>query len=116
MCANSQVAGERQLNQRNRAMRSAIFMVEAHPRKTQNYDPRKFGAFFLKNRGDDNCFFSFYLYIKEGNLLVFLRLHCELDGWVLGVQVTQELTQGLSTMWPGGKDIIYVSDPEVGFS
>ena len=56
----------------------------------------------------DNCFFSFYLYIKKGNLLVFLHLHCELDGWVLGVQVTQELFQGLSTMWPGGKDIIYV--------
>ena len=48
-------------------------------------------------------------------LLVFLRLHCELDGWVLGVQVTQELIQGLSTMWPGGKDVIYASDPEVGF-
>ena len=40
--------------------------------------------------------------------MVFLHLHCELDGWVLGVQVTQELIQSLSTMWPGGKDIIYV--------
>ena len=42
--------------------------------------------------------------------MIYLRLHCGLVDWVLGVQVAQELIQGLSTMQPGGKDIIYVPD------
>ena len=55
---------------------------------------------------------SLYEYIKIGDLSILLLLHGELDGCLLGVQVSQELIQGLGVMWPDGEDIIYIPYPE----
>ena len=53
--------------------------------------------------------------VKERDGVVGFPFMCELDTWGEGVQFCEETWQFFCVVWPGGKDVVYVSYPNGGF-
>ena len=61
-----------------------------------------------------SSFLFLYQDIKKVDLVIILFLPCELDLWVLLVQVYMELLKLVHTMWPKDECVINLSTPHSG--
>ena len=67
-----------------------------------------------EDRGPGCCSSPLQLHVQESNSAFRLPFHCELNGWVLPIEVLVESFQEVISMRPDGKGIVYIPKPHLG--